>query len=96
MEIFTKLSCTAYFTKYYQLLIMIWDLVWDLLEITSGHKITIANPDTGDIVQHILLQDNAISKFDAIIAKKLNKIIFFRSCFVSHFTRQAFYGVYQS
>ena len=95
MEIFTKLSCTAYFTKYYQLLIMIWDLVWDLA-ITSGHKITIANPDTGDIVQHILLQDNAISKFDAFIAKKLNKIIFFRSCFVSHFTRQAFYGVYQS
>ena len=57
MEIFTKFSCTSYFTKYSQLLIVIW--------ASSDHKITIANSDSGNIVQHVLLQlqDNDISEF---------------------------------
>ena len=57
MEIFAKLSCTSYFTKYSQLLIVIW--------ASSDHKITIANSDSGEIVQHVLLQlqDNDISEF---------------------------------
>ena len=60
MEVFTKLSCTSYFTKHFQLLIMMWVSKTSDPAFTSDHKVTIAKSDSGEIVQHVLIQNSGI------------------------------------
>ena len=56
MEVFSVITCTSYFTKTFQLLIMTW--VKNLNKrVLLDDTITIANPDNGQIIQRIQLQD---------------------------------------
>ena len=60
MEVFSIMTCTSYFTKNYELLIMTW--VKNLNQpVLLDDIITIANPDNGQIIQRIHLEDNHIN-----------------------------------
>ena len=75
MEVFTKLSCTSYFTKHFQLLIMMWVSKTSDPAFTSDHKVTIAKSDSGEIVQHVLIQNSGIiSEFGS--TQKNNQFLF--------------------